>query len=86
MGTIEDKLKMALMPLNTKLLSDNIFDNICIFCVQWGKNFPKEERTGILFIGKAGNSWITDETDINFLFGDSEEGIFAREDQMEWVH
>ena len=86
METIEDKFKTALMPLYEKLLKDNTFENISTFCIQWGKYFPKEEKTGILFIGKAINGWITDDTDINILFGDSEERIFAREDQMEWVH
>ncbi len=64
---------------------DNSFAGICAFCVQWGKAFPIEEKTGILFIGKAVNGWINEETNIEVLFGDSKDRIFARRDQMEWV-
>lgn len=85
MISFEEKLKDALKPLYRKMFEENTFEDICAFCVQWGKEFPMAENTGILFVGKAVNSWKTDETDVDILFGDSEESIFARKDQMKWV-
>ena len=82
----KDIIKEELFPLYQKLLSENTFENICAFCIQWGKNFSSTKNEGILFIGKAVNGWISDETDVNILFGDSNNRIFARKDQMKWVH
>lgn len=86
MTILRDELKSSLLPLYKELLSGNTFDNVCTFCVQWGKNFPDKKNTGILFIGKAVNGWINDETDVNVLFGDSSKKIFDICDQMEWVY
>lgn len=55
------------------------------FCMQWGKLYPEMDNTGILFIGRATNGWVTDKEDIDILFGNSEERIFNRTDQMQWV-
>lgn len=55
------------------------------FCMQWGRFYPKMENTGILFIGRATNGWITDVDDIERLFGSSTDRIFNRGDQMQWV-
>jgi hypothetical protein len=82
----KDIVKEELFHLYQGLLNKNTFENICAFCIQWGTNFPSEKNKGILFIGKAVNGWITDEIDVNILFGESAESIFARSDQMKWVH
>ena len=55
------------------------------FCMQWGRNFPESEHAGILFVGRATNGWITDEEDIDVLFGNTADRIFNRDDQMQWV-
>jgi hypothetical protein len=86
MTEIEDILRTELKPLYQKLLNDNTFENICSFCVQWGEDFSLDKHTGILFVGKAVNSWINAETDIDVLFGNSNKRIIARNDQMKWVH
>ncbi len=83
---MKNKLKDDLKSLYGDMLKNNTFENVCTFCLQWGDNFPKDKNTGILFVGKAVNGWITDETDIEVLFGDSDQRIFARGDQMKWVH
>jgi len=86
MDYLENTLKEKLLPLYSRMLGNNTYQNICSFCVQWGKNFPQKQNDGILFVGKAVNGWINNETDIEILFGNSEERIFNRKDQMEWVH
>jgi hypothetical protein len=86
MTEIEKKLRTELKPLYQNLLNDNTFENICSFCVQWGENFSLDKHTGILFVGKAVNGWVNAETDIDVLFGNSNERIIARNDQMKWVH
>lgn len=83
---IEESLRSNLLPLYKKMIDENKFSDVCVFCIQWGNKFPENENTGIIFVGKAVNSWINSETDINILFGKSEDRIFARDDQMEWVH
>ncbi|WP_018126901.1 hypothetical protein [Balneola vulgaris] len=85
--TITDEQKSLLMTLYQRLLEKNSFKNICTFCCQWGKNYPFEEKSGFLFVGKAVNGWVTSDTDVFELFNDSNPNrIFARKDQMEWVH
>lgn len=81
-----DELFKKLYPIYNKLFDENQLKNICTFCVQWGKNFPQKENTGILFVGKAVNGWITNETSVDKLFSYSnDEKIFNRLDQMTWV-
>ena len=79
-----DNLKNELQPLYKELL-DVAQPEDCIFCVQWGKNYPVEQNKGILFVGKAVNGWITKEKEMNVLFGSGAERIFDRADQMQWV-
>ena len=81
-----EQFKNILKPLYSKLISDvkDFGKSKCFFCMQWGKNYPFDKNTGILFVGRAVNGWVTDSEDIVKLF-DSEERIFAREDQMQWV-
>jgi hypothetical protein len=86
MDNFEKELKEKLLPIYSRMLENNTYEDVCTFCMQWGKNFPTKQNDGILFIGKAVNGWITDETDIEILFGNSKEKVFNREDQMEWVH
>ena len=80
-------LREALIPLYRHLLesvSGFYYDKVT-FCAQWGSNFPTKDNTGILFVGRATNGWITTSEDIDVLFGNTDEAIFARSDQMEWV-
>lgn len=77
-------LKEGLLPLYSELTSKK-YKNIDYFCLQWGKEYPKEKNKGILFIGRAVNGWIETTNDVNTLFGETEQRIFNRDDQMEWV-
>lgn len=57
------------------------------FCIQWGRSYPTDENTGIMFYGRATNGWITTETDVDKLFDPAfDDRIFARDDQMQWVY
>lgn len=80
-------LEKQLKPLYAEVLQDvaSINYNKCTFCPQWGEHFPLEDKCGILVVGRACNGWHSTSQDINVLFGDSEESIFNREDQMRWV-
>ena len=86
-ANMQERLKNSLLPLYETLLKKiNFPQDIYSFCMQWGSKFPKEENTGILFVGKATNGWMTNSRDIEILFGASESRIFARGDQMKWVN
>lgn len=85
METLKEELKNGLVPLYENLIKQNSFEDVCAFCVQWGKNFPTTKNTGILFVGKAVNGWVHDDIDIDVLFGETTDRIFARSDQMKWV-
>jgi len=78
-------IRQELIPLYEELLDNNSFGYVLPFCIQWGENFPSAKNEGILFIGRAVNGWDTYETDVNILFGNSDERIFARDNQMKWV-
>ncbi|OUD24858.1 hypothetical protein [Flavobacterium psychrophilum] len=83
---MEKTLRTNLIPLYNSLLGKNILEkNIYTFCMQWGNQFPQEEKNGILFVGKATNGWITNSKNIELLFGETEKRVFARGDQMKWV-
>ena len=57
------------------------------FCIQWGRSYPTDENTGIMFYGRATNGWITTETDVDKLFDPAfDDRIFARDDQMQWIY
>lgn len=80
-----------LKPLYKDLLEhvSNHEDAKSSFCVQWGKNFPTESHSGILFVGKAVNGWVdkndTEPKTVERIFDDKENPVFNRDDQMEWV-
>jgi hypothetical protein len=83
---MKEKLRENLFPLYNSLLKKNISEkDIYTFCMQWGNQFPQEEKSGILFVGKATNGWITNSKNIELLFGETEKRVFARGDQMKWV-
>jgi hypothetical protein len=83
---MKEKLRENLFPLYNSLLEKNISEkDIYTFCMQWGNQFPQEEKSGILFVGKATNGWITNSKNIELLFGETEKRVFARGDQMKWV-
>ncbi len=80
------KLRESIFPLYKDLLLSNNYKDVCTFAVQWGENFPQQNNTGLLFVGKAVNGWVTKNTDVEFLFDkNNSERIFARSDQMEWI-
>lgn len=82
-----NEIKKSIFPFYKKLLDENSFEDICTFTLQWGENYPFDEKAGLLFVGKAVNGWITNETDAAKLFDISNsERVFARGDQMEWVN
>ena len=84
---IELELKKEIFPIYKDLLSKNDFKDICTFAIQWGKEFPKEDNKGVLFVGKAVNGWITNDQNAENLFAiDNSERIFNRKDQIEWVN
>ncbi len=88
---INENLKSALKPLYRDLLEhvSNRNDAKSSFCVQWGKNYPTESHSGILFVGKATNGWVdkndTEPKTVERIFDDKENPVFNRDDQMEWV-
>lgn len=84
---MKEELKKHLFPLYKNLL-DKVKNenNIYTFCMQWGNKFPKESKSGILFVGKATNGWVNNSTEIEELFGTTEKRIFDRGDQMKWVN
>lgn len=91
--SVENKNKMTneikenILPVYKRLLEENSFNDVCTFCFQWGENYPFNQNSGFLFVGKAVNGWITNETDVTRLFDMANpERIFARDDQMEWVN
>lgn len=84
---MEEKLRSVLKPIYADLLSAiTPPKDVVTFCMQWGKDFPVEQNTGILFVGKATNGWITKSKDPDILFGTTNQRVFARPDQMKWVH
>lgn len=79
--------KEQIMPQYVELLHNVASTNYktCTFFPQWGEHFPMEEKCGILEFGRACNGWLSTSQDIDILFGNSEESIFNRRDQMKWV-
>jgi len=81
------EIKRHVFPIYERLFAENSFKDICIFSLQWGNNFPAEKNSGFLFVGKAVNGWVSDETDVHELFNmENPDRIFARDNQMEWVN
>lgn len=83
---MKEVLREKLLPLYCQLLNKiSSKDSLYTFCMQWGRQFPAGENEGILFVGKATNGWITSSRALDVLFGDGENRVFARGDQMKWV-
>lgn len=83
---IAEKLLSSLYPIYEDLLNKENLGDICVFCIQWGNNFPSPENKGILYVGKAVNGWITNEKNAKLLFDlSNKDRIFQRSDQIEWV-
>lgn len=83
---MEKTLKEKLQPLYDEMLKNiSQEEDLYPFCIQWGNDFPKEKNTGVLFVGKATNGWVRETKDINIVFGDSNDRVFARTDQMKWI-
>jgi len=58
----------------------------CVFCMQWGEDFPKQKRKGVLFVGRAVNGW-TERGSLDSLFNSEieSERAFAKKNQLSWV-
>ncbi len=81
------KLKQKILPIYKDLLAQNSFKNVCVFAAQWGREYPQADNAGLLFVGRAVNGWITNNTDIDYLFAENnDDRIFNRSDQIEWVY
>ncbi len=82
---MKEKLREALKPLYASLLNNvsQFEGEKAVFCMQWGKDFPTEQNTGILFVGRAVNGWDTAEN-AEEIFEEGS-GLFAAENQMRWV-
>ncbi len=85
---ISVRLKEKIFPIYKDLLEKGDYSkDKCIFAVQWGKEYPKENNSGLLFVGKAVNGWTKIDTNIDSLFDKKTNNrIFDRNDQIEWVH
>ncbi|OAV64862.1 Uracil DNA glycosylase superfamily protein [Bacteroidales bacterium Barb6XT] len=86
---IKKELENSLRPLYSELLEaigcyleKNPGEDLCAFCAQWGKEFPEEKNSGILFVGRATNGWHDEDLDVDTIFAK----VFARDDQMEWIN
>ena len=88
--SMKQSLYKALKPLYAELLEQLSEEDKSItspFCVQWGKNFPTTQFSGLLFVGRATNGYGTDATkSVDVLFDGEEDSLgFARPDQMTWL-
>ena len=85
----QKELAEKLKPLYQVMLDevgDAKNDDHIKFCVQWGKHFPEEKNTGIMFYGRANNGWVCFDTNVEDIFDpNNTERAFARDDQMIWV-
>jgi len=87
---MEQSLHKVLKPFYKELLeqlSKEDKEATSPFCIEWGKNFPTDSFSGLLFIGRATNGWGTDSTEsVDVLFdGDNESRGFAHPNQMSWL-
>ncbi len=61
-------------------------ESSCVFCAQWGEAFLSQNKDQkFMVVGRAVNGWIHNKLDADVLFGNGEERIFNRPDQIEWV-
>jgi hypothetical protein len=91
MGNFAKELEKQLKPLYLNLIEDvkNIQGPKYTFAVQWGKSYPTNNNEGIIFVGRATNTWGEPEEnpDIEKIFGlDEKYAIFNLPDQMTWVN
>jgi len=86
---MKSQIKNKLLPLYKNLLTEDVSKinyGLFPFCVQWGEDYKSNGKTGILFVGKATNGWVTDNLEADNLFDErNEDRIFNRVDQIEWV-
>lgn len=82
-----EKLKSQLIPLYDNLKrSYNANENLCRFLMQWGDEFPVDQNKGIIFYGRATNSWSYGSWDDDKFFSNDDEGRgWNRDDQMVWA-
>ncbi len=79
-------LKELYAPMLLKVKDSGYQGDVCSFCAQWGESyFRLEKDRRFMFVGRSVNGWIHDKLDIDILFGEGEDRIFNREDQMRWV-
>jgi hypothetical protein len=90
MNPLKDRLKEELKPLYQKLIKHTQEycegKDIFPFIIQWGKDFPSNLNTGLMFVGRATNGWLNEDLDVENMFDESsEERIFNRSNQMTWI-
>lgn len=83
---IAQELRKKIVPIYEELLENKFDEKVCVFAAQWGENFPSNKNEGLLFVGKAVNGWKGNDSVDNLFDEKNSEGIFDRDDQMEWVH
>lgn len=79
----------ALKPLFVELMQSvaGFGKDLVPFCIQWGRLYPVQSHSGIVFYGRATNGWVTTDNDADKLFDTTyKDRIFARDDQMQWVY
>lgn len=91
MEKFAEELEKQLKPLYKKLIEKvkSIRGPKDTFAIQWGKSYPTNNNEGIIFVGRATNTWGEPEEnpDIEKIFGlDEKFAIFNRSDQMTWVN
>lgn len=78
-------LDKELRPVFTEMYSKiEDIDNYWLFCPTWGKHYPSEQNTGILFYGRSPNGW----KDYSDYCGDANkvfDFLFNRPDQVDWM-
>jgi hypothetical protein len=84
--TIIDNFATKLKPLYASMISKlEKPDDYWLFCTQWGKFFPSENKQGILFYGRTNNGWIESSYDVEEIFSKPYGDIYNMKDQMEWM-
>lgn len=76
----------ALKPLFVELMQSvaGFGKDLVPFCIQWGRLYPVQNHSGIVFYGRATNGWVTTDNDADKLFDTTyKDRIFARDDQMQ---
>lgn len=80
-------IKSRIYPIYEKMFDGLGNGEYYPFCFQWGNKMLEEEHSGILFVGKSVNGWVSQYyNNLESLFDlSNHQRIFARDNQMTWV-